>query len=103
MSHRIVVAEDEADIRANLIRLLALEDYQVWAAPNGREALQLVRQHLPDIVLSDMMMTEMTRHQRVQALRADPLTAWLGLFEQFFPKDKWSHSWVEVLGKAQQS
>jgi hypothetical protein len=28
---------------------------------------------------------------------------WLGLFEQLFPKDKWSHSWVDVLGKAQQS
>ena len=26
---------------------------------------------------------------------------WLGLFEQLFPKDKWSHSWVDVLGKAQ--
>ena len=25
---------------------------------------------------------------------------WLGLFEQLFPKDKWSHSWVDVLGKA---
>ena len=75
MSHRIVIAEDEADIRANLTRLLTLEDYQVWAAPNGREALQLVRQHLPDIVLSDVMMPEMTGHQLVKALRADPLTA----------------------------
>jgi hypothetical protein len=28
---------------------------------------------------------------------------WLGLFEQLFPKDKWSHSWVDVLGKALQS
>lgn len=28
---------------------------------------------------------------------------WLGLFEQLFPKDKWSHSLVDVLGKAQQS
>ncbi|MES2585040.1 MAG: EAL domain-containing protein [Pseudomonadota bacterium] len=75
MSHRIVIAEDEADIRANLTRLLKLEDYEVWAAPNGREALQLVRQHLPDIVLSDVMMPEMTGHQLVQALRADPLIA----------------------------
>jgi hypothetical protein len=25
---------------------------------------------------------------------------WPGLFEQLFPKDKWSHSWVDVLGKA---
>lgn len=28
---------------------------------------------------------------------------WLGLLEQLFPKDKWSHSWVDVLGKALQS
>jgi CheY-like chemotaxis protein len=75
MSHRIVIAEDETDIRANLTRLLTLEDYEVWAAPNGREALQLVRQHLPDIVLSDVMMPEMTGLQLVQALRADQLTA----------------------------
>ncbi len=75
MTHRIVIAEDEADIRANLTRLLTLEDYEVWAAANGIEALQLVRQHLPDIVLSDVMMPEMTGHQLVQALRADPLTA----------------------------
>jgi len=28
---------------------------------------------------------------------------WLGLLEQLFPKDKWSHGWVNVLGKARQS
>jgi hypothetical protein len=28
------------------------------------------------------------------------LQKWPGLFEQLFPKDKWSHSWVDVLGKA---
>jgi diguanylate cyclase len=75
MSRRIVIAEDETDIRTNLTRLLTLEDYEVWAAPNGREALQLVREHLPDLVLSDVMMPEMTGHQLVQALRADALTA----------------------------
>lgn len=75
MSQRIVIAEDEADIRVNLTRLLTLENYEVWAAPNGHAALQLVRQHLPDLVLSDVMMPEMTGHELVQALRADPLTA----------------------------
>ncbi len=75
MTRRIVIAEDEADIRVNLTRLLTLEDYQVWAAPNGLEALELVREHLPDIVLSDVMMPEMSGHQLVLALRADPLTA----------------------------
>jgi CheY-like chemotaxis protein len=38
VSHRIVIAEDEADIPANLTRLLTLEDYDMWAASNGREA-----------------------------------------------------------------
>ncbi len=75
MSHRIVIAEDDPDIRANLSRLLGLENYQVWAASNGREALSLVRQHLPDIVLSDVMMPEMTGLQLVQEIRGNPLTA----------------------------
>ncbi len=75
MTRRIVIAEDETDIRANLTRLLTLEDYEVWSAANGLEALQLVREHMPDIVLSDVMMPEMSGHQLVLALRADPLTA----------------------------
>jgi EAL domain-containing protein (putative c-di-GMP-specific phosphodiesterase class I)/PleD family two-component response regulator len=75
MSHRIVIAEDDTDIRTNLTRLLKLEGYEVWAASNGRAALDLVRQHLPDLVLSDVMMPEMTGHELVQALRADSLIA----------------------------
>ena len=75
MSQRIVIAEDETDIRVNLTRLLSLEVYEVWAAPNGRTAFDLVRQHLPDLVLSDVMMPEMTGHALVQAMRANSLTA----------------------------
>lgn len=75
MSYRIVIAEDEPDIRANLARLLTLEDYAVWAAPNGQEALELVRQHRPDLLLSDVMMPRMSGHELVQALRADPQLA----------------------------
>ena len=54
MSHRIVIAEDDTDIRTNLTRLLKLEGYEVWAASNVRAALDLVREHLPDLVLSDV-------------------------------------------------
>jgi len=72
MSARIVLAEDEADIRQNLTRLLKLEGFEVWAAPNGREALALIREHRPDLVLSDVMMPEMSGHDVARALRADP-------------------------------
>jgi CheY-like chemotaxis protein len=75
MTHRIVIAEDEPDIRSNLTRLLQLEQYEVWAAPNGAEALELVRQHLPDLVLSDVMMPRMSGHELIHAMRGDTLLA----------------------------
>jgi EAL domain-containing protein (putative c-di-GMP-specific phosphodiesterase class I)/PleD family two-component response regulator len=75
VSATIVIAEDEADIRSNLSLLLGLEGFTIHAAPNGEEALALVRAHQPDIVLSDVMMPRMTGHQLVRALRSDPATA----------------------------
>lgn len=71
MSARIVLAEDEPDIRQNLTRLLKLEGFEVWAAANGREALDLIRTHRPDLVISDVMMPEMTGHELARTLRAD--------------------------------
>ena len=67
MSARIVIAEDEQDIRTNLSRMLRLEGFEVWSGQNGLEALELIRQHVPDLVLSDVMMPEMTGHQLIQA------------------------------------
>ncbi len=75
MSATVVIAEDEPDIRNNLQRLLGMEGFTVFAAPNGQEAWRLVQTHLPDLVLSDVMMPEMTGHALVQALRSTPATA----------------------------
>jgi|GEM_PF-754262 len=71
MKTRIVIAEDEADIRQNLKRMLGLEGYEVWAGQNGAEALALVREHTPDLVVSDVMMPGMTGHDLIRAMRAD--------------------------------
>ncbi|OYT91319.1 MAG: hypothetical protein CFE43_13875 [Burkholderiales bacterium PBB3] len=75
MRATIVIAEDEQDIRTNLKMLLTLEGFQVHAAANGQEALQLATEHRPDIVLSDVMMPVMTGHELVKALRAQAATA----------------------------
>ena len=75
MRTTIVIAEDEQDIRTNLKMLLTLEGFEVHAASNGQEALELAIEHRPDIVLSDVMMPVMTGHELVQALRAQPATA----------------------------
>lgn len=75
MSAKLVIAEDEEGIRNNLARMLRLEGFEVWVGANGRQALDLVFQHLPDLVISDVMMPEMTGHQLLQALRSDPRSA----------------------------
>jgi diguanylate cyclase (GGDEF)-like protein len=72
---RIVVAEDEDAIRENLARLLKIEGFDVAAAANGKEALALVREHLPALIVSDVMMPVLDGHGLLQAVRDDPLTA----------------------------
>jgi DNA-binding response OmpR family regulator len=74
---RILIAEDEHDIRANLSRLLRMEGFDVQIASNGREALEMIHAQLPalpDLVLTDMMMPELSGSQLLQALRSDPRT-----------------------------
>ena len=70
----ILVVEDEASIRDNVVRILRLEGFEVLEAENGQIGLDLARAHRPDLVLSDVMMPVMDGHQLLEALRADPLT-----------------------------
>lgn len=77
-SAHILVAEDEPDIRSNLGRLLKLEGFAVSLASTGAEALRMVHAglpHLPDLVVTDLMMPGMDGRQLLDALRADPRTA----------------------------
>jgi two-component system response regulator DesR len=62
MSIRVVIAEDQAMVRGALAALLAIEgDIEIAGqAQNGREALDLVAQLMPDIVLTDIEMPEVT-------------------------------------------
>jgi CheY-like chemotaxis protein len=53
---RILVVDDEADIRETVSEMLDLEGYQVQTASNGAEALRAVESDPPDVVLLDMRM-----------------------------------------------
>ena len=57
---RIVVAEDEAIIRLDLVEMLAEEGYEVVGeASRGTTAVELVREHRPDLAIFDIKMPEM--------------------------------------------
>jgi len=72
---RILIIEDEVDIRNNLLRLLRVEGFEVMGAENGRAGLACVRTFCPDLIISDVGMPDLDGHGVLAALRADPSTA----------------------------
>ncbi|GAB3010437.1 SpoIIE family protein phosphatase [Mycobacterium bourgelatii] len=74
---RVLVADDNADMRDYLINLLRSSGYKVSGVTDGNEALQAIRAEPPDLVISDVMMPGLDGLQLVAALRQDPLTATL--------------------------
>ena len=66
---RILVVDDEPDIRTSLADLLELEGYVVSTAENGQKALEHLEAYgTPDLVLLDMRMPVMTGWEFVEAL-----------------------------------
>jgi PAS domain S-box-containing protein len=72
---RVLVADDNADMREYLARLLRTAGYAVDTVTDGQQALHAVRADLPALVVSDVMMQEMDGLALVAALRQDPRTA----------------------------
>lgn len=68
---KVVIAEDQALLRGALSSLLSLEpDIEVVAsASDGREALALVREHAPDVLVADIEMPVLTGLDVADALR----------------------------------
>jgi signal transduction histidine kinase len=71
---RILLADDNADMRDYLRRLLS-QYWTVEAVSDGASALRAVRQRLPDLVLTDVMMPGLDGFQLLRALRSGPRTS----------------------------
>ena len=72
---KILVIEDEEPVRANIIRLLRLEDFEAIGAENGAVGVQVARAQAPDLIICDVMMPELDGYGVLTALRQDPVTA----------------------------
>lgn len=72
---KVLVIEDEPEMRRNLLTILRLEGYQPVGAENGRKGLLLARTEKPDLIVCDVMMPETDGYGVLQGLREDPQSA----------------------------
>jgi len=55
---KILVIEDNTEIRENTVEMLELNNYKVFSAKNGNIGFQLAKKNKPDVILCDMMMPD---------------------------------------------
>lgn len=71
-SWHVLIVDDETANREVFAETLQFFGAHVMTAANGLEALDLIRQHVPTIILTDLAMPKMDGWELLRALRADP-------------------------------
>ena len=69
---KILIAEDERDIRDLVAFTLRFAGHEVFAASNGEEAVDMAPKVNPDLILMDVRMPRMTGYEACRALKANP-------------------------------
>jgi len=72
---RILVVDDEANIREAVRFVLQEEDYEIMEAENASDALRLAVERKPDLIISDVMMDNGNGFMLREILKEDPVTA----------------------------
>ncbi len=73
-SYKVLLVDDEPN-NLKVLQQILKDHFQLIFAINGEKALAAAREHLPDIILLDIMMPGMDGYQVCAQLKADPLTA----------------------------
>ena len=69
---KILVIEDDENIRESLVELLEMKSYEIFSADNGAAGLQLALDQNPDMILCDIMMPGLTGYEVIEAIRNNP-------------------------------
>ena len=71
---KILVIEDELFVRENIVDLLEAEDFEVFSTENGILGILWAQENIPDLVICDVMMPEMSGHDVLAEMRELPET-----------------------------
>ncbi|MGK7922730.1 MAG: response regulator transcription factor [Trichodesmium sp.] len=74
---RLMLVDDDPNLILLVKDYLEFRGYQVTTAENGREALELLEQEIPELIICDVMMPEMDGYTLVQHIRENPDTEWV--------------------------
>lgn len=69
---KILIAEDEPDIRELVTFMLRFAGYEVVAASNGEDAVRTAAREIPDLVIMDVRMPRMTGYDACRLMKANP-------------------------------
>lgn len=72
---KILLIEDNPEMRENIEEILELSNYNVISAENGKIGVELAKRQLPDLILCDVMMPELDGYGTLYMLSKDPKTA----------------------------
>ena len=72
---KILIVDDEPEIRELLKKKLGRHVYAAIAAADGQEALAICREQLPDLILLDIAMPQMDGYETCEKLKQDKITA----------------------------
>ncbi|MEP7109110.1 MAG: response regulator [Ferruginibacter sp.] len=74
MCRKILVIEDNNDIRENTAEILELAGFKTLTAKNGRQGVEVALKERPDVVICDIMMPELDGYGVLRLLRKNPGT-----------------------------
>jgi DNA-binding NarL/FixJ family response regulator len=72
---KIVVIEDQPQMRRNVATILEMEGFEVATAEDGRRGVEMVRTVKPDLIICDVMMPDIDGYGVIKALRSEKETA----------------------------
>ncbi len=75
MSYKIAVIEDSIEVCENIASILKLGRYEVFTANSGKQGIDLIQQHQPDLILCDIMMPDLDGYGVLHLLSKNPDTA----------------------------
>lgn len=71
----ILFIEDEKEVRETVVELLENAGYKVTTAENGEQALNILENEIPDLLISDIMMPEMDGYQLLDYFYNSPVSS----------------------------